>query len=101
MKYLVMTSLVFLATASMAGEAGKTDTGLQYNYLEVDYSTATVSSKAYTGYYTSGSFLINENIYALANMASYTKSGSSAYDKTNIGIGYRMPIAPAADLQTS
>ena len=101
MKYLVMTSLVFLATASVAGEAGKTDTGLQYNYLEVDYSTATVSSKAYTGYYASGSFLINENIYALANMASYTKSGSSAYDKTNIGIGYRMPIAPAADLQTS
>ena len=95
------TTLALLAGLALANEPGKTDTGLHYNNFEVDYSTATISSNSYTGYYTSGSFLMTDNIYTLVNFASYTKSGSSAYEKTNLGLGYRIPIAPAADLQTS
>ncbi len=95
------TTLALFAGLALANEPGKTDTGLHYNNFEVDYSTATIDSKAYTGFYTSGSFLMTENIYALVNFASYSKSGNSTYEKTNLGLGYRMPIAPAADLQTS
>jgi hypothetical protein len=101
LKYIPAFSLVFFTGLALANEPGKTDTGLHYNNFEVDYSSATISSSTYTGYYTSGSFLITDNIYTLLNFSNYSKSGSSSYEKTNLGLGYRMPIAPAVDVQTS
>lgn len=101
-KLLVMTAIASLAGTSFANDAGKTDTGLDYNKIEVDYASAKVGTISnYSGYYTSGSFLVNENIYVLANYASLTKSGSSDYEKSNLGLGYRMPIAANADFLTS
>ena len=103
-----MKKIVALAVASLvssmalANEPGKSDTGLDYNKIEVDYASAKIGSKKnYTGYYVSGSFLVSESIYVLANYASLSKSGKSDYEKSNLGLGYRMPIAANADFLTS
>lgn len=100
---LAVASLV--STMALANEPGKTDTGLDYNKIEVDYASAKIGSKKnYTGYYVSGSFLISESIYVLGNYASLDKSTKStdvAYEKSNLGLGYRMPIAANADFLTS
>jgi hypothetical protein len=87
---------------AFAAEPGKTDTGLDYNKIEVDYMSAKIGTTSdYAGYYTSGSFLVGENVYVLANYASLSKSGKSDYEKSNLGLGYRMPIAANADFLTS
>jgi hypothetical protein len=84
-----------------ANEAGKSDTGLDYNYLGVDYASYTISSTSgYAGYKVNGSVLVNQNIYLLANYFNVDKS-STVYEKSNIGLGYRMPIAANADFFTS
>lgn len=84
-----------------ANEAGKSDTGLDYNYLGVDYAYYTISSTSgYAGYKVNGSVLVNQNIYLLANYFNVDKS-STVYEKSNIGLGYRMPIAANADFFTS
>ena len=84
-----------------ANEAGKSDTGLDYNYLGVDYASYTISSTSgYAGYKVNGSVLVNQNIYLLANYFNVDKS-STLYEKSNIGLGYRMPIAANADFFTS
>lgn len=84
-----------------ANEAGKSDTGLDYNYLGVDYASYTISSTSgYAGYKVNGSVLVNPNIYLLANYFNVDKS-STVYEKSNIGLGYRMPIAANADFFTS
>jgi hypothetical protein len=47
-----------------ANEAGKSDTGLDYNYLGVDYASYTINSTSgYAGYKVNGSVLVNQNIY--------------------------------------
>jgi hypothetical protein len=98
----VMSVIAALSGVAFANDSGKTDTGLDYNKVEVDYASAKIGTTSnYSGYYTSGSFLVNENIYVLANYASLTKSGSSDYEKSNLGLGYRMPIAANADFMTS
>jgi hypothetical protein len=97
---LAVASLV--STMALANEPGKTDTGLDYNKIEVDYASAKIGTTSnYAGYYTSGSFLVSESIYVLANYASLSKSGKSDYEKSNLGLGYRMPIAANADFLTS
>ena len=107
-KELFMKKIVALAVASLvssmafAAEPGKTDTGLDYNKIEVDYMSAKIGTKSdYAGYYTSGSFLVGENVYVLANYASLSKTSNSDYEKSNLGLGYRMPIAANADFLTS
>ena len=103
-----MKKIVALAVASLvssmafAAEPGKTDTGLDYNKIEVDYMSAKIGTTSdYAGYYTSGSFLVGENVYVLANYASLSKTSNSDYEKSNLGLGYRMPIAANADFLTS
>ncbi|NCV63756.1 MAG: hypothetical protein EBW49_07565 [Betaproteobacteria bacterium] len=86
----------------LANEPGKSDTGLDYNKIEIDYASAKIGTLSdYKGYYTSGSFLVSENIYVLANYASLTKTAKPDYEKSNLGIGYRLPIAANADFLTS
>jgi hypothetical protein len=101
-KIIALTVASLVCSAAFANDPGKTDTGLDYNKIEVDYTSAKIGTTSnYSGYYTSGSFLINENIYVLANYASLSKSGKSDYEKSNLGLGYRMPIAANADFLTS
>lgn len=102
-----ISALVYVLTASLlsgsiwANETGKSDTGLDYNYLGVDYASHTISSvSGYAGYKINGSALISQNIYLLANYFNVDKS-STLYEKSNIGLGYRMPIAANADFFTS
>jgi hypothetical protein len=62
---LAVASLV--STMALANEPGKTDTGLDYNKIEIDYASAKIGSKKnYTGYYVSGSFLVSESIMCWA-----------------------------------
>jgi len=101
-KLIALASLTFISGLAMANEPGKSETGLDYNKIEVDYASAKIGTISnYSGYYTSGSFLVNENIYVLGNYASLTKSGESNYEKSNLGLGYRLPIATNADFLTS
>ncbi|MFM7698624.1 MAG: hypothetical protein ACKO5X_08305 [Limnohabitans sp.] len=107
-----ISALVYVITASLfsgsilANEPGKSDTGLDYNYLGVDYASYTISSASgkgvsgYAGYKVNGSALVSQNIYLLANYFNVDKS-STVYEKSNIGLGYRMPIAANADFFTS
>ncbi len=83
-----------------ANEAGKSDTGLDYNYLGVDYASYTISSTSgYAGYKVNGSVLVNQNIYLLANYFNVDKS-STVYEKSNIGLGYRIECWVICDLKT-
>ena len=103
-----MKKIVALAVASLvssmafAAEPGKTDTGIDYNKVEIDYTSFKIGSVSnYAGYYTSGSFLVSESIYVLANYASLSKTGKTDIEKSNLGLGYRMPISSSADAFTS
>ena len=71
----VMASL--LSAPAWANEPGKSDTGLDYNYLGVDYASYTISSvSGYAGYKVNGSLLVNQNIYLLANYFNVDKSSN-------------------------
>ena len=99
--FLVCVMASLLSVPAWANEPGKSDTGLDYNYLGVDYASYTISSvSGYAGYKVNGSLLVNQNIYLLANYFNVDKS-STIYEKSNIGLGYRMPIAANADFFTS
>jgi len=91
---LAVASLV--STMALANEPGKTDTGLDYNKIEINYIAATISKSTWDGYYTSGSFLVSENVFLLGNYASISRLGSTL-EKSNLGLGYRMPIGSSAD----
>ncbi len=92
---LAVASLV--STMALANEPGKTDTGLDYNKIEINYIAATISKSTWDGYYTSGSFLVSENVFLLGNFASISRLGATR-EKTNIGLGYRFPVGSSADL---
>ena len=101
MKKIVTSAVLALVSAmALANEPGKTDTGLDYNKIEVDYMSATINSATWNGYYTSGSFLVSESIFLLGNYASVSRS-SVIVEKSNIGVGYRLPIAASTDFFTT
>ena len=101
MKKIVTSAVLALVSAmALANEPGETDTGLDYNKIEVDYMSATISSATWNGYYTSGSFLVSESIFLLGNYASVSRS-SITREKSNIGVGYRLPIAASTDFFTT
>lgn len=101
-KITVLAIATLFNSLVMANEPGITDTGLDYNKIEIDFTSAKLGSLTdYKGYYTSGSFLVSENIYVLANYASLSKTSKPDYEKSNLGVGYRLPIAANADFLTS
>lgn len=101
MKKIVISAVLALVSAmAFANEPGKTDTGLDYNKIEVDYMSATINDATWNGYYTSGSFLVSESIFLLGNYASVSRS-SVIVEKSNIGVGYRLPIAASTDFFTT
>jgi hypothetical protein len=101
MKKIVILAVLGLVNGmALANEPGKTDTGLDYNKIEVDYMSATINDATWNGYYTSGSFLVSESIFLLGNYASVSRS-STIIEKSNIGLGYRLPIAASTDFFTT
>jgi hypothetical protein len=99
-KIVTLAVLALVGGMALANEPGKTDTGLDYNKIEVDYMSATISDATWNGYYTSGSFLVSESIFLLGNYASVSRSGTIV-EKSNIGIGYRLPVAASTDFFTT
>lgn len=98
MKKIITLAIASLVTGTaMANEPGKTDTGIDYNKIEVNYIAATISNSTWDGYYTSGSFLVSENVFLLVNFATISRLGATR-EKTNIGLGYRFPVGSSADL---
>ena len=56
--FLVCVMASLLSAPAWANEPGKSDTGLDYNYLGVDYASYTISSvSGYAGYKVNGSLL--------------------------------------------
>jgi hypothetical protein len=99
-KIVILAVLALVSAMALANEPGKTDTGLDYTKIEVDYMSATINDSTWNGYYTSGSFLVSENVFLLGNYASVSRS-SITREKSNIGIGYRLPIAASTDFFTT
>ena len=96
--FLVMSVIAALSGVAFANEPGKTETGINYNSVEVGYDSFAVSGYTWTGYGLGGNFLLNENIYATVNYSSLTLSDADDLEVTYAGIGYRLPIASSADL---
>jgi opacity protein-like surface antigen len=100
-KLIALASLTFISGLAMANEPGKSETGLDYNKIELNYQSFAESGVTFTGYQTNGTFLFTDNIYALGSYANYTHSGSTSIERSNLGLGYRMGIAANTDAFTS
>ena len=103
MKKIIAIAVASLfAITAMAEGPAKTDTGINYNNVEVGYDTFILDDYdfTWTGYGLGGSFLISENIYATANYNSLTPetSGLDNASLTYVGLGYRLPVASSVDL---
>ena len=98
---LVMSVIAALSGVAFANEPGKSETGLDYNKIELNYQSFAVSGVTFTGYQTNGTFLFTDNIYALGSYASLTHTGSTSIESSNLGLGYRMGIAANTDAFTS
>jgi len=96
-----MSVIAALSGVAFANEPGKSETGIDYNKIDIDYQSFAVSGTTYTGYQTNGSFLFTDNIYAVGSYASLTHSGSTSIESSNLGLGYRLGIAANTDAITS
>jgi len=95
-KLLTITSLAFLTSAAMAAEAGKSETGVDYNELAAGYSSMEMNSKTYTGYGISATYLLTENFFVLGSYGSVEKSPITIAS-TSGSVGYRLPMATNTD----
>ena len=95
-KLFTITSLAFLTSAAFAAEAGKSETGVDYNELAAGYSSMEMSSKTYTGYGISATYLLTENFFVLGSYGSVEKSPTTIA-MTSGSVGYRLPIAANTD----
>jgi opacity protein-like surface antigen len=96
-KLIALATLTFISGLAMASEPGKSETGLDYNKIDVDYMNFKVSSTNFTGYTTQGSFLITDDIFILGSYASLKHTGSTTIERSNLGLGYRLGIAASTD----
>jgi lipopolysaccharide assembly outer membrane protein LptD (OstA) len=95
-KLLTLASLALLTSTVFAAEAGKSETGVDYNELAAGYSSMEMNSKTYTGYGISATYLLSENFFVLGSYTSVEKSTTTiAY--TSGSVGYRLPIAANTD----
>lgn len=97
-KLFAITSLALLSSvAAVAAEAGKTDTGLDYNELAVNYvSMEAESGGTFTGYGINATYLLTENIFIGGGYTTVDKD-STTIATTQGSIGYRMPLGPTLD----
>ena len=95
-KLFAITSLALLTSTDFAAEAGKTDTGLDYNELAVNYVSMEAESGTFAGYGLNASYLLTENIFIGGAYTSIEKSTTTIATTQGL-VGYRMPLAPTLD----
>ena len=98
-KLLTLASLALLTSTVFAAEAGKSETGVDYNELSASYVSmdSTVgTTTTFTGYGLAATYLLSENFFVLGSYTSVEKSTTTiAY--TSGSVGYRLPIAANTD----
>ena len=101
-KIIALAVASLLSITAMAEGPAKTDTGINYNNVELSYDSFKVNSYTWNGYGLGGNFLLNESIYATANYSQMSPetSGLNTLKVSSAGIGYRLPIASSTDLFT-
>ena len=95
-KLFAITSLALLTSTAFAAEAGKTDTGLDYNELSASYVSMEVDSVTFAGYGVTATYLLTENFFIGGDYRSVSKS-STTIDRTTGLVGYRMPLGTTLD----
>jgi hypothetical protein len=95
-KLLTLASLALLTSTVFAAEAGKSETGVDYNELAAGYSSMEMNSKTYTGYGISATYLLTENFFVLGSYGSVEKSPITIAS-TSGSVGYRLPMATNTD----
>ena len=95
-KLFIVTSIALLTSTAFAAEAGKSDTGVDYNELALNYISTDVSSNTLSGYGLNASYLLTENIFIGGGYVSI-KNSSLTVTSTSGTLGYRMPLAATVD----
>ena len=99
-KLFTITSLAFLTSAAFAAEAGKSETGVDYNELSASYvsmdSTSGSTTTTFTGYGLAATYLLTENFFVLGSYTSVEKS-TTTISYTSGSVGYRLPMAANTD----
>jgi hypothetical protein len=95
-KLFVVTSIALLTSTAFAAEAGKSDTGVDYNEIGAGYTSMELDSGTFTGYGISATYLLTENFFVVGSYGSFEKSSDTIASTTG-SIGYRMPIAANTD----
>jgi lipopolysaccharide assembly outer membrane protein LptD (OstA) len=99
-KLFTIASLAFLTSTAFAAEAGKSETGVDYNELSASYvsmdSTSGSTTTTFTGYGLAATYLLTENFFVLGSYSSVEKS-TNTIAMTSGSVGYRLPIAANTD----
>lgn len=99
-KLLTLASLALLTSTVFAAEAGKSETGVDYNELSASYvsmdSTVGTTTTTFTGYGLAATYLLSENFFVLGSYTSVEKS-TTTISYTSGSVGYRLPIAANTD----
>jgi lipopolysaccharide assembly outer membrane protein LptD (OstA) len=99
-KLFAITSLALLTSTAFAAEAGKSETGVDYNELSISYlsmdSTSGSSTTTFTGYGLAATYLLTENFFVLGSYSSVEKS-TTTLATTSGSVGYRLPMAANTD----
>jgi len=101
MKKIILLSVISLLSGiAMADGPDKTDTGINYNFIESGYNSFKSGSYTWTGYEVTGNFLVSEKVYFTANFTNLTPktSGLNNIESSYLGLGYRYPVASQTDL---
>lgn len=95
-KLFAITSLAFLTSTAFAAEAGKSETGVDYNELSASYVSMEAKSTTFTGYGIAATYLLTENFFVLGSYTSVEKSPTTIAT-TSGSVGYRLPMAANTD----
>jgi hypothetical protein len=95
-KLFAITSLALLTSTAFAAEAGKSETGVDYNELSASYVSMEAKSTTFTGYGIAATYLLTENFFVLGSYTSVEKSPTTIAT-TSGSVGYRLPMAANTD----
>jgi len=99
-KLFAITSLALLTSTAFAAEAGKSETGVDYNELSASYVSMDLTSGSttttLTGYGLAATYLLTENFFVLGSYTSVEKSPTTIAT-TSGSVGYRLPMAANTD----
>jgi hypothetical protein len=95
-KLFAITSLALLTSTAFAAEAGKSETGVDYNELSASYVSMEAKSTTFTGYGIAATYLLTENFFVLGSYTSVEKSPTTI-TTTSGSVGYRLPMAANTD----